>query len=367
MNDTSAEEYLLSESDIPSGEYNLGEGDAPIRRYLLGTLAPAERQQVEVRLLIDDEFHEQVGLIEDELIDEYLYGELSENDRQKLGEILRSGPLQQRKLQLAEDLGAYLVSAGGVRGKPAAVKRGKNSSWWQSLLDSLRFRNPVVGFSLTLALLLSLLGGVAILFKVRQLEAQLVALEAAQQPTTQGREQELQRQLEQQNARVNELTAELQRAQEQHAQPDDEVATPKSPERLPSTITNGKRAPTTTPLTASIFLSFTQSRGAGPGPEKPLEIESGTTQAELILNLDMVNPASYKSLKAEVYEVDGPLIGSTSKFSRRKSGSGNQLVLRLPASRFRTGEYRLVLSGLTQGGQEQPIGISHFRVNVKTP
>src|SRR5215211_6790530 len=99
MNDPSTDERLLSEGEIPSAEYSLGEGDAPLRRYLLDDLTPEERQQVEIRLLIDDEFNERVGIVEDELLDAYLRRELSEDETRRLGATLNAAPVQRQKLQ----------------------------------------------------------------------------------------------------------------------------------------------------------------------------------------------------------------------------------------------------------------------------
>lgn len=362
MNNTSAEEYLVGEGDIPGSEYSLGEGEAPIRRYLLGALTPVERQQVEVRLLIDDEFHEQVGIVEDELIDEYLYGELPENDRRKLGEMLQSGPIQQRKLQLAEDLGSYTARAKAARVEPAAVEPSKGGSWWRALREFLRSRNPVIAFSLAAALLLCAIGGAWALFKIQRLEEQLARQGGAQQPTSQ--EQELRRQLEQQNARVNELAAELQRAQELGAKLNDEIATLKSQERPPSNVNDGKPAPAL-PATASVFLPLVTTRS--PGLEPTLNIRRGAARAQLVLDLDVVNPAGYKSFKAELHKDDGPLVESTTGLRRQKGAGGNRLVWSLPADRLSTGEYRVELGGLTQSGQQEPIGIYFFRVRANAP
>lgn len=362
MNDTSAEEYLVGEGDIPGSEYSLGEGEAPIRRYLLCALTPEERQQVEVRLLIDDEFHERVGIVEDELIDEYLYGELPESDRRKLGEMLRAGPIQQRKLHLAEALGAYADSAKAVRVEPAAVNPSKDSSWWRALREFLSFRNPVIGFSLAAALLLCVLGGMWAFFKIRRLEEHLARQEGARQPSAQ--EQELRRQLEQQNARNNEQAAELQSARELGAKLNDEMAALKSQGRPPSNVNDRTPAPAV-PATASVFLPLVLTRS--PGLEPTLNIRRGAARAQLVLDLDVVNPAGYRSFKAELYKVDGPLVESTNRLRRQKSGGGNSLVWGLPADRLSTGEYRVELSGLTESSQREPIGIYFFRVQASTP
>lgn len=358
-------EYLLSEGEIPSGEYGLGEGDAPIKRYLLGELTPEERRQVEARLLTDDEFHEQVGIIEDELIDEYLYGELPETERHRFGVILRSVPEQYRKLHLAEDLRTRAAGPKAMRDEAAAIETRKEGSWWRSLPAFLRFQNPVVGFSLALALLLSMLGGLWLLTKVRRLEGQLAQQGGAQRPTTQGREQELQRQLEQQSVRLDELAAELQRAQEQRAKMGEEIAALKAQERSrPPTVTDGRLTPTA-PVVVSLFLPLGQSRSIGSSPT--LKITSGTRRVQLILDLDVLRPAGYKNFEAQVQEVDGRTVWNLTKLNGQTNGGDNRVVLNLPARGFSAGDYQVKLNGLTDSGQREPIGVYYFRAQTDIP
>jgi len=365
VNDTSTGEYLLSEGEIPSSKYSLGEGEAPIKRYLLGDLTPEERQQIEVRLLTDDEFHERVGIIEDELIDEYLYGELPEDERQRFDGILQSVPEQYRKLQLAEDLRTHALGTRVARAKTPAVERSKESSWWRALTAFLRLKNPVVGFSLALALLLSMLGGLWLLTKVQRLEGQLAQQDGTQRPATQGREQELQRQLEQQSARLDELTAELQSVQEQRARLNDEIAALKTQEgQRPSTINNRKPAPAASAV-ASLFLPLVQGRSSGQTPT--LDISPSTARAQLILDLDVLNPASYKSFEAEVKEVNGPTIWSSDKLSGQKRGGSNRIILSMPAGRLGAGDYQVKLNGMIESGEQEAIGIYYFRVRTNIP
>ena len=52
-----------------------------VKRYLLQQLTDAERQQIELQLLGDDDFFKEVEIVEDELIDEYLANELSRDER----------------------------------------------------------------------------------------------------------------------------------------------------------------------------------------------------------------------------------------------------------------------------------------------
>ena len=53
------------------------EQEQDIRSYLLNQLSSSRQQAVELQLLSDDAFADELEIVEDELIDEYLKGELS--------------------------------------------------------------------------------------------------------------------------------------------------------------------------------------------------------------------------------------------------------------------------------------------------
>jgi hypothetical protein len=356
------EEYLLDSDEIPDVEYGLGESDAPIRRYLLGDLSPEERQQIEVRILTDDTFHERVEVIEDELIDEYLYGELEEDERQRLSEIFTDVPAQHQKIKFTEDVRTYAL---GEKLEPAAHEhREEARSWWRGLAAFLGLQNPPVGFAISAALLLCVLGGVLLLIKVRRLESLLAMQGAAQTSTAQEREQELQRQLEQQRSRIDELGVELRQAQQQRDTLDQEIADlmAKNAER-PAAVT-GTKIPSGATL-ASIFLPLVQGRGPGQAPK--LTLSTRTRSVRLILDLDTLRPDSYRSYAAEVSEVNGSTIWNSENLRGQSRGGVNQISLSLSANRFHAGDYQVKLTGLNGGSQHEAIGVYYFRVSLNIP
>ena len=71
-----------------------------IRNYLLGQLPENEQDSVEERLLTDPKFFETSLLIEGELLDDYVIGSLSESDRTSLESSLLVSAQQQRRVQL---------------------------------------------------------------------------------------------------------------------------------------------------------------------------------------------------------------------------------------------------------------------------
>lgn len=75
-----------------------------LKSYLLGELAQEAMRELEERLLSEEEFANQVLLIEDELIENYMLGELSSNERQRFKKYFLTTPRRRRKLMMVEGL-----------------------------------------------------------------------------------------------------------------------------------------------------------------------------------------------------------------------------------------------------------------------
>ncbi len=81
---------------------------ASIERYLLGQLTEGEQTQIEERLMLDSEFEEEILLIEDDLIEQYIEGEVV--DRSGFAKLMCS-PRQQLKLKVSLALRTYVVKS----------------------------------------------------------------------------------------------------------------------------------------------------------------------------------------------------------------------------------------------------------------
>ena len=60
-----------------------------VRRYLLGELEEAEQERIELRLLTDPSFGEEFDTIVDELTDQYVRDELTDDERKLLRSSIR--------------------------------------------------------------------------------------------------------------------------------------------------------------------------------------------------------------------------------------------------------------------------------------
>jgi len=84
------------------------ESDELLVRYHLGELSPEERDAVEGRFFVDDEFHEQVLAAEEDLIDSYVHNELSAEQRKHFEDWFLPVDDRREKLEFAKALARYL-------------------------------------------------------------------------------------------------------------------------------------------------------------------------------------------------------------------------------------------------------------------
>ncbi len=89
----------------------LSEHDHDItRRYLLGQLTDDEEQKLEERLLVEDDFLQEVELTKDELAQEYASGELTTKERKWLQENYLASPEGKQRHVFAKTFDQYVRS-----------------------------------------------------------------------------------------------------------------------------------------------------------------------------------------------------------------------------------------------------------------
>ena len=133
--------------------------DLLIRRYLLSSVSEEEREQVETRLMTDDDFFQQINLVEDELVEQYLDHELSAADRARFEDTFLCAPERQHKLRFTKALRIHAANAATAKN----TRRFKpvKHPWYEPFFDLFNVSHPVLAYSLASALLL-LAGGVVL-------------------------------------------------------------------------------------------------------------------------------------------------------------------------------------------------------------
>jgi hypothetical protein len=106
-----------------------------IRDYLLGRLPVERLQVVEEKILTDDEFHQEVEISEEELLDDYVRGALTPEERRLFETNFLAISLRRQKLKFAEALGKKLRLAAQV--PPHSTLRRSTSPYRYALAASL--------------------------------------------------------------------------------------------------------------------------------------------------------------------------------------------------------------------------------------
>src|SRR5262245_38089139 len=107
-----------------------------IRRYLLGELAETDQTSFEQELLGDREKFDQVWAVENELIDQYVRGEMARAERQRFEGHYLASSLHRERVAIAELFFAEIDHQ--VRETVEAGEKELGLSWWRRFLDFMR-------------------------------------------------------------------------------------------------------------------------------------------------------------------------------------------------------------------------------------
>lgn len=86
------------------------EVQARLRQYLLGLLAEGSREEIEKGLLRDEDLFEELLIAEDDLVDNYLGGELSRNERTAFEQHFLATTERQEKLTFARAFNRHMTA-----------------------------------------------------------------------------------------------------------------------------------------------------------------------------------------------------------------------------------------------------------------
>ena len=119
-----------------------------IRRYLMGSLHDeAELRLIEKNLLLDDDFAERLAIAEDELVEDYLDGALSETERRQFVEFFLISAENKNKLRLLKNLRRYAAARATVQEiEPAAAVEKPGWFEWRKIfaLPAVRLATVVL-------------------------------------------------------------------------------------------------------------------------------------------------------------------------------------------------------------------------------
>jgi hypothetical protein len=307
------------------------------KRYLLGTLSDEERDQLEQRYFSDDAEFEYIEIAEDDLIDQYVRGELVSDERDRFAVVASNSPRLLERVEFARLLSRKTApsSSQNVTAAPPQPR------WWQSVLPAGgRPARLAFGFGGLVVLLSGLLIGSA-WYKVREDAEAIAAREAALEQ----RRQEIERHAAESKAKNDEWASALQ-SREVQLQARELSLKSETPDRPASE------------LIAVLNLRSGSMRSEGPGSEALLTQNT----SRIRLNLELVD-SDYNRYRAVVFTPDVKPVSRVQLLTPRRTPSGDFLVLQIPAKGLTPGNYFVRIEGLTQSGAIEGRYDYQFRLN----
>ena len=164
-----------------------------IKGYLLGQIPAEDEPELEARLLTDRDFYEEVSIVEDELIDQYLRGDLSASEKEGFESHFVSSAERKRKVRFARALRKY-ISVTEVRAEEESAPVPSEipafvSSTGSSVVTVFPFGRSALTYAMAASILIVV--GVTALFFVRYMQRQpgggrVLAVELIPAPATRG-------------------------------------------------------------------------------------------------------------------------------------------------------------------------------------
>ena len=306
-----------------------------LRDFLLGDSSESERAALEDRFLAEEDFSAQVQVVEDELIESYLRGELSARDRKRFEAAFLTQPRRRERVLMMKGV---LAAANAEAPLPAET----SPSLWANLLASLRWQNAFARYAVAAGVLVVLAFGTLLLFsKLR--------------PKQNG-------QLAQQNPELIRPGATASASPRSSPGISQSQQTP-SPTVMPVLRSTPSPTPETQPpgpSFATIILRPTLARD--PSAANKLAVSASVKQVRLQLGLERDD---YKSYSVRITTVDGNVVWQTRSIHARTTNGGASLALSLPARRLATGDYLVEVSGLSDAGSPESLASYFFSVTRK--
>jgi hypothetical protein len=311
-----------------------------IRQYLLGELSEEGQAKVQDRLLCDREFFDRLVAEENELMDDYLRGALTEEQEERFKSYFLAAPERHQKLRFAKALKKRIS-------EDAPSRPGIEESPRRKHLSGLK------GFSLprfaawAVAALIFVVGAWVAIENAR-LRRQIDNARAAQAEWLE-RARQSERRLSDENQRNRELAQEIERGRIHSSKLERELVILKQAREAGRAGIRG----------SVVSLALMPGLSREGDQSNQLEIPQGTIRVRLELYPEKVG---HKNYRAELRTREGNWIWSGNGLKLRKTVLGDQIIVDLPAAILAKGDYILMLRGITGERNQGRAGTYYFRV-----
>lgn len=315
-----------------------------ISQYLLGALPEEQQVEIEDRAFSDKDYLATITTVENDLIDEYVRGELSAAEQKQFESRFLASAERRKRVEFARALRTVISESPAPEKK--VVQTTQTWSWRESIYAFLNGLNPAARLAFVAAMILVVVGAAWLFAETLRLRRQVTQLQAENQAR-----QNLQQTLEAERKRNAELNARLDQEKQQREQTDESLRQ----------LTETQEATTPAPVIASLTLLPGLSRGGGQKPA--LDLSNDARLVRLQIGIDPEE--QYKSFAVELRTLAGRQVWNRENLAARTRRGTRAVGLTLPATVLKSGEYELRLRGLTEGGGSEDIGFYYFNVRKR--
>lgn len=311
-----------------------------LKRFLLGELSQNEQSDIEERLFADPQYFSQFRAAEDELIDEYLYGDLDGSERERFEKYFVTTPERRESLRVAKALQQYIVKKGPSAATVLAGEPPAPRSWLRTILDILGLGGNTLRFATVAMVLLIVAIGVWLVVRTGQ-----------NQPGPS---------LSAESANVQPSPAQIAQANDNQNNQNTSVQSPQGNRNgnAGRDINANSRPEQPRARYSFVILPLAQVRGEGGVNEVKLPADAGFVN----LKVPLVDEGSYDHYQVKLQTASDKTVKSWSNIKPASDASGQTISVDIPAISLREQKYRLALSGVTSSGDLRTIRTYHFQV-----
>ena len=328
------------------------EEDITLKRFLLGKLSPEEQSEVEERLFLDVEYFQQLQAVEDELVDEYLYEDLSAEEQDRFEKYFLTKSERRKNLRIAKALKRYVSkTAEGSLATPSASEPSTTPTPKGTLVKFPLIRRPALQLALAAAALLIAVGIGIILYNART-KNELSSPQASQEqsqpspsPSTQSAQD--------QSAAQQDLQIVNKGSEEEDSPPSNKQATDN---RVPKSLPPASRAP------APVYVSLLLPTGTVRGEGKVKELKNLPSKGIAHLQLALITETEYQHYQAMLQTEGDKTIRSWNGLKATTGEAGKIVSVRIPVKLLRQQTYRLLLKGVASDSTVTEISAYRFQV-----
>jgi len=306
-------------------------------QYLLGTLSESETERLDELSFTDDEFAESLRAAENDLMDAYAQGELSEADRKQFVLHYLGTTRKRERLKFAQGLYEWAEREESAEVKPR-VSEPRKQHWFPGRV--LFGAQPLaVRWGAALAALILLVATGILLFQNLRLRQQLRETQARSDELRQS-EQKLQEEMQAQRSAAAAAEQEIARLQNERQRSEPEPAKSGTEPAPAGGIVSLILAP---PL-----------RGAA--EVRTLSVPPGANRVRVLLQLEAADYSAYR------VELVDPVARQTLWRRPNLKPSRQGLDISFPADLLKPRHYLLRVIGITSGAGSEIVGDYPFKV-----